>query len=69
MQLSTKLANLIASGQDARSAIGNFKRLIYSGTMPVTADAHATQVSPGTSTSAPGPTPSASSAMASADEP
>lgn len=39
MQLSTKLANLIASGQDVRSAIGNFKRLIYSGTMPATADA------------------------------
>lgn len=39
MQLSTKLANLIASGQDVRSAIGNFKRLIYSGTKPATADA------------------------------
>ncbi len=39
LQLSTKLANLIASGQDVRSAIGNFKRLIYSGTKPATADA------------------------------
>lgn len=39
MQLSTKLANLIASGQDVRSAIGNFKRLLYSGTMPASADA------------------------------
>ena len=38
MQMSTKLANLIASGQDVRSAIGNFKRLIYSGTKPTTAD-------------------------------
>ncbi len=39
VQISTKLANLIASGQDVRSAIGNFKRLIYSGTKPTTADA------------------------------
>lgn len=39
MQLSTKLANLIASGQDVRSAVGNFKRLIYAGTKPATADA------------------------------
>jgi hypothetical protein len=38
LQLSTKLANLIASGQDVRSAIGNFKRLIYAGTIPTTAD-------------------------------
>ena len=38
MQMSTKLANLIASGQDVRSAIGNFKRLIYAGTKPTTAD-------------------------------
>lgn len=38
MQMSQKLANLIASGQDIRSAIGDFKRLIYSGTMPATAD-------------------------------
>jgi hypothetical protein len=38
LQLSTPLANLIASGVDVRSAIGNFKRLIYSGTMPATAD-------------------------------
>lgn len=39
LQLSTPLANLIASGVDVRSAIGNFKRLIYSGTMPATANA------------------------------
>ena len=39
VQTSAKLANLIASGQDVRSAIGNFKRLIYSGTKPTTADA------------------------------
>ena len=39
VQISAKLANLIASGQDVRSAIGNFKRLIYSGTKPTTADA------------------------------
>ncbi len=38
MQLSKKLATLIASGQDVRSAIGDFKRLIYSGAMPATAD-------------------------------
>jgi hypothetical protein len=38
VQLSSKLANLIASGVDVRSAIGNFKRNIYSGTIPATAD-------------------------------
>lgn len=39
MQLSQKLANLIASGSDVRSAIGGFKRNIYSGAIPATADA------------------------------
>lgn len=39
VKLSKKLANLIASGVDVRSAIGNFKRLVYSGTIPATADA------------------------------
>jgi hypothetical protein len=38
MQLSAKLANLIASGSDVRSAIGDFKRYLYSGTIPATAD-------------------------------
>lgn len=39
VQLSKKMANLIASGVPTRSAIGNFKRLVYSGTIPATADA------------------------------
>lgn len=39
VQLSKKMANLIASGVDVRSALGNFKRLVYSGTIPATADA------------------------------
>jgi len=38
LQLSAKLAKLIADGLPIRSAVGNFKRLIYSGTMPATAD-------------------------------
>lgn len=38
MQFSQKLANLIASGVDVRSAASEFIRHIYSGAMPATAD-------------------------------